>query len=198
MPLDKDVLLDEVKKFTVPSGDDYGSMPQTRVDARKRWANAFYVYLQDMECTTPSGVTDPSKTPEISGCEAAFFGTLQLPDSATPDSAAKDFADAWQSAMNAIVLVPGGFYEGEAQKIITTITPLTSFVSAQYPTLYSTLLGIFTSYQSGFPSNTHIEQITKIVDAFHVATFGSGGPTTCTYVNPAAPPPLLPGTLLYE
>jgi len=192
--LKESVLFGELKKFKIPSGGDYSIFPKSKQDAKVKWGNAFSVYIKDMVCTTPPTVTDPSKTPDTSGCGPAFTSTLQLPTSATAASAAQDFSDAWLASMNALILLPGGGYSSPAE-LILSITPLTAFISAQYPLLKANLLQIFTS---GGDSPAADAQVKKIAKAFHDATSKSGGPTACIYKNIAPIPPTLPGTLIYE
>lgn len=175
MSLKYEVLKARIRKILGVNSD---WSADTRTKARREWAKAFVFYLKDFECTVPAGTTDPSKTPNVSKCEGAFFNTIQLQYSNTAMKAAIEFSQAWFDSMNAMVLEPGGDYAGNPINTILTITPLAPFIAIQKPILKTTLYSIYTSGQY---STNEDEQITKISRAFHVATLASGGPTPCTY-----------------
>jgi len=162
--LEAAVLLVELQRFADPSAPVFSGWPLGRIDARRRWAHAFDVYVRDMVDRLP--VLSPTAvTLDFSAVEAAFFADLGL-DSATVEAAAIDFAGAWRAAI--LALLPGATAAHP-----TTSTPFEfaamdpADVATRHEALRAELVRVFRRGRA-----LRRDDLDEIAQAFHAATDG--------------------------
>jgi hypothetical protein len=160
--LDAGILLVELQRFADPSAPVFEGWPTSRVAARHRWASAFTAYVDDAEDVLPV-LTPSAVTLAFDFVEDAFFTELDL-DNASVEEAARDFADAWRTAIRA--LAPGASAsDGSTVFAFVAIDPLD--VTTRHLALETALIPVLRRGRT-----TRRDDLAEIADAFHAATVG--------------------------
>lgn len=147
------------------NGDKFIGFPATRDEARDRWAGAFDDYISTIEeiIPRPPPPTDAHPSISLGSVKSTFYATLQLTPIGVAATAAQDFANAWQAAVNAITA------GGTATDNIGGAWVFTSWVGV--PALRSALEATLTVlFQT--PTTEVVPRLTQIAAAFHTATTG--------------------------
>lgn len=192
MALTQTKLKQELQKFGDSLYGGFVAYPATIAAAKVAWGDAFQNYLGDMEVVSPGTVSPKDTSTDESGCSSAFQGPLVFDNtgSSTPITGATEISNAWEAAMNAIVMVPGADYVPSGP--IVSIVPFNAAtIASEKTTLKSTLITIFSDINQS--SET---QLGLIATAMHTATMNSIA-TSCDYTNPSPPPATLTGPLQF-
>jgi hypothetical protein len=161
--LDRDVLLTELQRFADPSADVFAGWPIDRVDARRKWAHAYAVYVDDAEDVEPV-LTPHPVTIDFTGVEPAFFETLTLVN-ATVEEAALDFARAWRAAIVALAFgATAAESPGDPVFSFELMEPLLE-VAPRFAALEAQLVVVFRRHRGSRRAD-----LEEIADAFHAAT----------------------------
>jgi hypothetical protein len=156
------VLLEELQRFGDPGAAVFDSWPASKVDARRKWAHAFFVYARDMVDTAPV-LTPTGETLVFADVEDAFFDSITL-DFALVPAAATDFADAWRAA---IVALGTGAPATSGGDSFTFQEMDPGDVGARYDALHADLVAALTT-----PLASRRADLEEIANAFHRATLG--------------------------
>jgi hypothetical protein len=159
-------LLSNLQRFCDPTESRFRGFPSTRVDARRKWAQAFSDYLGTIEEAIPRPPPPPDShdSLDLSDVEPAFFAALKLAETMATDIPAEDFAGAWQQSILSITATVSGVTSAGTIYRFLAFTNITSLRG----TLQAQLLALFRSP----PSALSLPRLSAIATAFHDATRG--------------------------
>lgn len=147
------------------NGDKFTGFPASRDQARDKWAGAFDDYISTIEEIIPRPPPPSDTHPSISlgSVKSTFSSTLQLTPIGVAATAAQDFADAWQAAINAITAGGTATDSAGGAWVFTAWTGVPALRAA----LHATLTALFQA-----PTTDVVQRLTQIAGAFHTATKG--------------------------
>ncbi len=156
------VLLQELQRFADPAASIFVAWPSSRIDARHKWARAYYAYVKDMVDVAPP-LTPTTHTLSFTAVESAFFTSITL-DNPDVVVAATDFADAWKAAIHALLPDSPATNSGSTFTF-AAMDPVD--VDTRYATLHADLVASFTTTRGSRRAD-----LDEIAAAFHRATRG--------------------------
>lgn len=173
--LDVTALAERLRRFCDPEYNAFEGFPESRSSAAERWSDAFESYLSALEVIAPSTLTPTNGSATFGAIRSAFKNPLTFTAGFPADVGfATELSTAWQSGVDAILLVPGAtqYLPAPSVSVVTSISPLST--GGPKSQLFSELLLLFRG-----PIISATDRCQQIAQALHTATSAAGN-TTCT------------------
>ena len=194
MALSATTLSNELRKFMDKEYASFEDFPADETEAKTKWGNALQAYLDEIEVVSPPTISDTQNQIGVSSCGSTFGNALVFTVPGTIITSATSVSTAWAAAMATITPTPTAEYLGAGSgSLITLITLPFPTIAAQQAALLASVTSVFSDISIG---GTAKSKCGDLASAIHTAT-SACVTTTCTYVNPAAPPPTLTGPLAF-
>jgi hypothetical protein len=182
MALTSDRLKNKLLLFNDASDSNFEGFPTTREKARDKWATAFDDYIAKIEekIPRPPPPPDSHSSIDLTGVKDSFFQKVTLTPTGVAQTAALDFADAWQAGIGAITAGTTAVDStGVTYKLFTKFVN----VSTLHDGLVTDLAKLFST-----PTTDVKTRIGDIASAFHTATKGLQAMVTKQLVNGTTSP----------